>query len=119
MKYRKFFSQIIKHSSFIFKENHVFIEEEDNSSDKFVKVQEELDGIDIDGIGDLVDLPKLMYIDKECGDLQVVIDSEQLTRNNNKKRNSEVLQAYRCPLCDKFIEEVEVSIIFLVVIFFL
>ena len=38
MKYRKIFSQIIKHSSFIFKENHVFIEEEDNSSDKFVKV---------------------------------------------------------------------------------
>ena len=31
--------------SFIFKENHVFIEEEDNTSDKVVIVEEELDGI--------------------------------------------------------------------------
>ena len=31
--------------SFIFKENHVFIEEEDNTSAKVVRVEEELDGI--------------------------------------------------------------------------
>ena len=35
----------MRHSSFIFKENHVFIEEEDNSSVKVVIVEEELDGI--------------------------------------------------------------------------
>ena len=38
-------------SSFIFKENHVFIEEEDNLSDKVVLTEEELDGIGIHGIG--------------------------------------------------------------------
>ena len=41
---------------YIFKENHVFIEE-DNSSDKVSIVMEELDGTDKDGIGNLVDLP--------------------------------------------------------------
>ena len=37
-------------SNSIFKENHVFIEEED----KVVMVEEELDSIDIDSIGNLV-----------------------------------------------------------------
>ena len=54
-------------SSFIFKENHVFIEEKDNPSEKVVMVEEELDGTDIDDIGHLVDLPGLMLIDEECG----------------------------------------------------
>ena len=48
-----------------------------------------------------MDLPKLMFIDEKCGDLKVVFGGEQFTRNNNRKRKSEVLQAYRCPLCDK------------------
>ena len=51
-------------SSFVFKENHVFIEEEDNPTDKVVMLEEELDGIDIDGIRNLVDLPKLMFINE-------------------------------------------------------
>ena len=38
-------------SSFIFEESHVFIEEETPHSSKVVTVGEELDGIDIDGIG--------------------------------------------------------------------
>ena len=37
-------------------------------------VEEEQDGIDIDGIGNLMDLPKLMLIDEECGNLKVVVD---------------------------------------------
>ena len=61
-------SQIMRHSSFIFKENHVFIEE-DNPSDKVIMVEEELDGIDINGIESSVDLPRLMFIDEECGNL--------------------------------------------------
>ena len=44
--------------SSIFKENHVFIEE-DNRSDKTGMAEEELDGIDIDSIGNFVDLPSL------------------------------------------------------------
>ena len=47
---KKFLSQM-RCSSFIFKENHVFIEEEDNLSDKVVLTEEELDGIGIHGIG--------------------------------------------------------------------
>ena len=38
------------------------------------KVEEEQDGIDINGIGNLMDLPKLMFIDEECGNLKVVVD---------------------------------------------
>ena len=37
----------MRRSSLIFKENHVFTEVEDNSSDKVVVVEGELDGIDI------------------------------------------------------------------------
>ena len=46
-------------------------------------------------------LPRLMFIDEECGNLKAVVDGGQLTRNNNRKRKSEVLQVYRCPLFDK------------------
>ena len=37
----------MRRSSFIFKENHVLIEEEENPSDKVVKVEEEPDSIDM------------------------------------------------------------------------
>ena len=39
----------------------------------------------LDGIGNLVDLPRLMFIDEECGNLKVVVDGGELTRNNNKE----------------------------------
>ena len=45
----------MRRSSSIFKENHVFIEEEDNRSDK----EKELDGIDIERTGHVVDLASL------------------------------------------------------------
>ena len=35
-------------------------------SDKVNTVKEEQDGIDIDGVGNLKDSPKLMFIDEEC-----------------------------------------------------
>ena len=43
-------------------------------SNKVNAVEEEQDGIDIDGIRNLMDLPKLMFIDEECGDLKIVVD---------------------------------------------
>ena len=82
-------------SSSIFKENYIFFEEEDDPSDKVVIVQEKLDDIDIDGIGNLVDLPRLMFIEEECGNLKVVTDGGELTRNINIKKKSDVLQGYR------------------------
>ena len=48
----------------------------------------------LDGIGNLVDLPRLMFIDEECGNLKVVVDGGELTRNNNRKKWSELLQVY-------------------------
>ena len=51
----------MRRSSFTFKGNHNFIEEEENPSDKVPMVKEELDGIDIDGIRNLVDLPRLLF----------------------------------------------------------
>ena len=75
--------------------------EEDNPSEKVVIVEEELDGIHIDDIGNLEDLPRLVFINEECRNLKVVDDSGELMRNVNQKKKSDVLQAYRCPLCDK------------------
>ena len=86
----------MKCSSFIFRENHVFIEEKDNPSGNVVMVEEELDGADIDDIGNLVDLPALMLIDEECGNFKVVVDDGERTINNNRKKSSKVLQTYRC-----------------------
>ena len=34
------------------------------------------DGINITGLGNLMDIPKLMFIDEECGNLKVDIDGE-------------------------------------------
>ena len=52
----------MKRSSFIFEESHLFIEE-DNPSDKVVTIAEELHAVEVDGIGNLVDLPRLMFMD--------------------------------------------------------
>ena len=46
--------------------------------------KEELDGIDIDEIGNLDDLLRIVFIHEECGNLRVFVDSEELTRNINK-----------------------------------
>ena len=48
----KLLSQIMKRSIFICEKNHVFIEE-DNVSDKVVTIEEELDAVEVDGIGNL------------------------------------------------------------------
>ena len=88
-------------SSFNFKENHVLIEE-DNPSGKTFIVEEELDGIDRDGIGNLEDLLRLLFINEECWNPKVVVHGGELARNINQKKKPDVLQACRCPLCDKF-----------------
>ena len=93
--------QIIFLSSFNIKENHVFIEEKDNLSEKVIIAEEELDCVDMDGIGNVENLPRLVLIDKECENCNVVADGGKLTRNINKQKETVVLQAYRCRLCDK------------------
>ena len=71
-------------SSFIFKENRVF-NEEDNPSQKVVLVEEELDDTDIDGIQNLEDLRRLVFVDEECGNLKIVDYGGELTRNIDQR----------------------------------
>ena len=52
----------MKRSSIICEENHDFTEK-DNPSDKVVTIEEEPDAVQEDGVGNLVDLPRLMFID--------------------------------------------------------
>ena len=78
------------------RKSHVFIEEEDNPLEKVVIVKGEPDDI-----GNLEDLPRLVFIDKECGNLKVFVDGEDLVRNIYLKK-TKVLQACRCPLRDRF-----------------
>ena len=85
-------------SNFISKENHIFIKAEDNPLGKVTIVEEEADGININFIGNLVDLAELMVIYEECGNFKAIIDCGELTRNNNINKKLEVLQANRCPL---------------------
>ena len=87
-------------SSLIFKENHFCIEE-DNPQEKLIIVVQEQDGICIADTEKLENLPRLVFIDNECGNANVVVDGRELTRNITKKRISIVLKAYRSPLCDK------------------
>ena len=61
-------------SSLIFEENHVFTEGKDNSSNKVAIVEAELDVTDMDDIGNLVGLNRLMFINEECRNLRVVVD---------------------------------------------
>ena len=65
-------------------------------------IKEELDGIDINDTGNLEDLLRIVFIHEECGNLKVLVDDGELTRDINKKKKLGVLQAYRCLLCYKF-----------------
>ena len=87
-------------SNLIFKENHFCIEE-DNPQEKLIIVVQEQDDICIADTEKLEKLPRLVFIDNECGNANVVIDGRELTRNITKKRISIVLKAYRSPLCGK------------------
>ena len=58
---------------------------------KNVIVEKELDWIDIDDIGNLVDSPRLVFIDEEYRDLIVVNDGGELTENISQKK-ADVLQ---------------------------
>ena len=76
---------------FYFQKTQVLIEE-DNPSEKLVMVEERLDGMDIDDIGNLEDSPRLVFIDEECEIIVVVNDGGELTRNISQKKKSDVLQ---------------------------
>ena len=80
---------------FTFKENRVFIEKEDSPTKKVVIVEEELDSI-----GNLQDLLRLIFIDKESGNVKVFVEGGDLTRNISQIKSG-LLQAYRCLLRER------------------
>ena len=55
-------------------------------------VEQELDCIDTDDIGNLEDSSRLVFIGEKCENLIVVNDGGELTRNINEKKKSDVLQ---------------------------
>ena len=59
---------------------------------KVVLAEQELDGTDIDDIGNLENSPRLVFIDEECGNLIVVNDGGKVIRRINRKKKSDVLQ---------------------------
>ena len=75
----------------LFSKKHGFIEE-DKPSENAVIVEEELNRFNIDGIENLDNLPRFVFIDEECGNLKVVNDDEELTRNINQKKKLDVSQ---------------------------
>ena len=70
---------------FYFQKTRAFIEE-DNPSEKNVTVEERLDVIDIDDIGNLEDSPRLVLIYEKCKNLIVVNDGGELTRNTDQRK---------------------------------
>ena len=50
-------------------------------------VKEELDGIDIDDIGNLEDLLRIVFIHEECGNLKVSLTVENLLEILTKRRS--------------------------------
>ena len=68
-------------SSFTLKKNYCSIEE-DNLQKKLL-VKEELRGVDTDGIGNLEDSPRLVFIDEERGNRIVACDGV-FTKGNSQ-----------------------------------
>ena len=67
-------------SSLIFKENHFCIEK-DNPQEKLIIVVQEQDGIYLADTEKLENLLRLVFIDNECGNANVIVDGRELTRN--------------------------------------
>ena len=65
-----------------------------------------------------MDLLRLMFIDEECGNLKVVVDGGELTRNINGKKKSDVLKPINVYSVTNSKDEIEVNMIFLAVTFF-
>ena len=59
-----------------------------------VIVREELHGIDIDDIGHLKDLLRIVFIHEECGNLKVFVDGGGLARNRKRTRTRRRSQAF-------------------------
>ena len=57
----------------------------------FFLVEDKQNGTDIHDTGNLKDFPRLVLIDEECGNLKLINDNGEFTRNINQKK-SDILQ---------------------------
>ena len=113
-------------SSFIFEENHV--EGETPQSNNVVPVEEELDGIGKDGIGNLLDLligilwidllNLLMFINEECGNLKYSLMVDSLLEIMTERGSQKFYKPIYVHSLTNAMKEIEVSMMFLVVTFF-
>ena len=71
----------------------MFIEKKDKLSETFVILEEKLDAIAIDYIGNFKDVLRLVFINEEYGNLKVELEGEELARNINKNKMQVLLQA--------------------------
>ena len=96
IKPKRLRSQILTCSVFLalFSKNHGFVKKSNPSEKTVIIVEEELDCIDIDDTGKLEDSPRLVFIDEEYGNLMVVNDVRELTRNISQKKKSDFLQFF-------------------------
>ena len=74
----------------LFSKKYGFIEKSSPSEKKII-LKEELDCIDIDGIGNFEDSPRLVFIDGKCENLIVVSVGGELTGNIHQKKKSDIL----------------------------
>ena len=72
---------------------------------KNVIVEEELDGIGRNGIGNLGDWLKLMLINQDCWNPHVVVDGGEVARYINQQKKPDVLPVCSCPICDNAIDK--------------
>ena len=70
---------------FYFQRKSRFHQRRRKSFKKSAIVEVELGYIDTDGIGGLEDLPRLLVINEECGNLKVAAYVGKVTRNIDKK----------------------------------
>ena len=70
------------------------------SVEKVVIDKEELHGNEIDGILNLENLSRTVFIDSEYWNVKIVVHVGELTRNITIKKKPHVSEAYKCPLCD-------------------
>ena len=112
-------------SSFIFEENHV--EGETTQSNNVVTVEEEQDGIDIDGIGNLLDLligiiwiylcSSMKNVGIVDGSLFVDDSLQEIMTERGSQKFYKPIYIYVHSLANAM-KEIEVSMMFLVVTFF-
>ena len=74
-------------------------------------------GIDIDGIRNIVNLHRLTLINERYRNLKVIVDGGQVSRNKTERGSQKFYKPIDVQYVTNAIDDIEVSMIFLVVTF--